>query len=161
MVDFSRVISVRERRTDKAKAREAAAFAACEAARGKLMAARDEMEAFVESIKGLETRLLSELLESRITVHDVNRIRDKLREASEYARKLVANVKQAQAELNEREHNLESEREASREIQSKLRRITELDKQLTEIEAKQLVVKEDATMDEFADTMNRRGLPHA
>lgn len=161
MVDFSRVISVRERRTATAKAREAAAFAACDAARGNLMAAHNEMEAFAESIKGLEARLLSELMETRITVHDVNRIRDKLRQANERARNLVANVRQAQAQLGMQEQSLEREREASREIQSKLRRITELDKQLTEIEAKKLVLEEDAKMDEFADTMNRKGSPHA
>ena len=44
MVDFARVITVRERKVGAAKSRESAAFRACQAARLRLTVARQEME---------------------------------------------------------------------------------------------------------------------
>ena len=157
MIEFSRVISVRERKVGAAKSSEAAAFLACEAARQKLSAARQRMEGFAEEVKDLEIRLLSDLMKTNITVHDVARLRDKLRDVEIHTLNLVDQVRSAQSELAAQEQRLEAKRQATLRIQSKLRRITELDKKLEEIEAKDRLKKEDEKMDEFIETMTSRG----
>ncbi len=157
MIDFARVITVRERKVGAAKGRESAAFQACQAARQRLASARQAMEDYSEEIKDLEIRLLSELMKTRITVHDVARLRDKLKDAELEAHRLVDRVKRAHAELNQHERHLEELRVETFRFQSKLNRITELDKKLVESQTKELVKKEDAKMDEFAETMKSRG----
>lgn len=157
MIDFARVITVRERKTDASKKNESRAYAACQAARTQLAIARVEMEDFAERLKTLEVELLSDLLKTRITVHDVAVLRDRLNDARDKALQLVENVKEAQAHLEMREEILEGERRKTLHLQSKLKRITELDKKLIEVEAMNQIKVEDAKMDEFVDTMSARG----
>jgi chromosome segregation ATPase len=157
MVDFAKVITVRERKVGAAKSREVTAFQACRAARERLADAREAMESFAAEVKGLEVRLLSDLMKTRITVHDVARLRETLQDANLQAHRLVDQVKRANADLNRHEHHLEDMRVATLGLQSKLKRITELDKTLAESRTKELLKKEDAKMDEFAETMKSRG----
>lgn len=157
MVDFSKVIVVRERKMGAAKKSQIAAHAACEDARKRLAVAKDDVEDFSEWVQQLEVNLLSDLMKTRITVHDVAIIRDKLNKAQEKARQLIDQVEQEKLNLQMQEELLEAERQKAIRLQSKLKRITELDKKLTEIDSKNRMKAEDAKMDEFAEIMSARG----
>ena len=156
MVDFAQVIKVRDRKAEKAQRAEGAAMAACDAARQRVDEAREAMEQFAEECKGLEIRLLNDLLKTKITVHDVAVVRDKLDKAQAHAKQLVEAVQQAKAEVEQHEQIVERMRQNRLVAEGKLRRITEFDKRLSEIEATRLVMEEDARMDEFAEIISAR-----
>ena len=157
MVEFSKVIAVRERKRERATKGLTQAEAARDEACDAVQLAQSELETFAESVKTLEVELLRDLLRTNITVSDVAILRDKLKKAEEKAREHVANVQRARDALMLQENAVEAQRHTMKVTSSKLRRITEIDKELARIESTKAILREDAKLDEFAEQMAARG----
>jgi chromosome segregation ATPase len=159
MLDFTKIIEIRDRKLNDIRKREKRAFADCNLVRNKVKKARKEMEEFAERIRTLEVDLIKDLLETEITVFDIDELKLKLKSAENKAHRLVEDHAQAEQLLAQAEKKLEQIRGELRTAQSKLNKITELDSILADERKELSVAAEDAQIDEFVETMRSKGGP--
>lgn len=157
MVDFSRLVTLRERRADQATLEKKRAEDVCHAARTKVTSAHADVTSFVDETRNLEFELLMDLVNKPMTVEHVQDIERRLEEAQAQADALVEALKAARADLSRAEATIEAKRQAKRESHGKLNRISELNSILL-AEAREFEqAKEDAEIDAFVETMPLNG----
>lgn len=157
MTEFDKIIDIRNRKVRQNRKAEKAAMAECNSARERVQKAHQAIEEFAEEIRTLEVDLLNELLETRITVLDVDELNRKLADAERKAKRLKEIYDGALAALAQAEQELESRRRERAIAQSKLSKIEELNLVLVEENNEASRALEDAQIDEFVETMRFAG----
>lgn len=156
MIDFTQVVAVRNRKLGRARNAERQSMHACDAARETVENARQAMRDYSDEIRTLEVDLISRLVDTRITLQDVNNLNIELERAKKKATKLADEHKEANGRLDEAEKQVENLRRERVEKEVKLNKITELNERILEQEATSSINAQDAALDEFLDTMNAR-----
>jgi hypothetical protein len=153
MDDFLRLVSLRQRRADRATLEEQRAAEACKVARTRVADAREEAHLFAQETNNLEYELLLDLVNKPITVEHMQDIERRLEEAQAKADALLQILDTARSDLSLAETYVEKQRIARRQAHGKLNRISELNAILQTEERKCAQDKEDAEIDAFVETM--------
>ena len=157
MDDFTAIIGIRQRKADALRRVETASNTACDAARMRLAETRDAKLAYLEEIRTLEIDLLTELVNSEITIGDLGKLEATLLAAEQKAKALAADHDLALAQLLEREAEVEAARLDRRVATSKLNRISEIDRGLRALQTQLDAARQETELEEFVETMPRPG----
>lgn len=153
MLDFTKIIEIRDKKLKDHRRKEKKAISECNQARDSVQAAKKAVDDFAAEIKNLEVELINDLLNTEISITDIGILNSKLEEAEKKAQRLVNEHQQAESELADAEKRLEQIRQERIKAQSKLNKISELDNVLAEERREGLIAAEDAQMDAFVETM--------
>lgn len=153
-VDFSRIISVRDKKLARSRRKEAQGNARCHAARKSVKAARQAMDQYADEIRHLEVRMISNLMDRKITLQDIYAIEAKLKRVAAQANELSEQYSAAKEFLADTETDLSILRTQRIASQRELQKISELDKHISEAKAKKRQQMEDAELSEFAELLH-------
>jgi predicted RNase H-like nuclease (RuvC/YqgF family) len=157
MSNLARIIELRERRRDSMKRVEKTARGICDDARNQLHAARNAMERYAEEVRTLEIDLLRDLMNTELRKNDFDRFREKLDAAAKKAQQLAAQYHAAGFAVEKAERAVDRAHRDTRRIESKLNRISQVERVQRE-DADLLSVRAlDAESDDIAEMMYGRG----
>lgn len=156
MVDFSQIVALRDRKVQRVRKAETQALFAYEEASAFVEERQAEADAFLEKNRTLEFDLLQEILNSKITVRDVQAIEEKLRKAEEKARQYAARIAEAKEEQNNAAEAVQIARSDVRSARQQLRKSQEFQTQQDQEKRQRAIAAEEAALDEFSELMTAR-----
>lgn len=152
-MDLTQIIKIRQRKFDDCQREEREALGKHGLARRTLDLAHQRVLDYSKEISTLELDLLTELLNTEITVQDIDALNQKLKDAEDKARRLAGACELAQEQLTEAEAGVRAARLTKQKANSGLNKITAIDEELA-TERKQLALAaEEAEIDDFVETM--------
>lgn len=156
-MNLEAIIELRERKLTDRQREEDVTLERCEEARRAYLLSRQRVDEFTEEIRTLELDLLNELLDTRITIHDIDALNERLAEAEATAKRLADAVSFAEVELANAEQDVAKARVAKRSASARLKKINCFNDELNRERAILATAAEDAEIDDFVETMFARG----
>lgn len=156
-MDLAPIIQLRERKLSDRERDEKNALARCDSARRTYALAQQRIEAFADQIRTLELDLLRELLDTQITIHDIDALHERLKEAEQTAHRLANAANLAKIELAGAEKRATTARETKQNASAALNKINCFNDELAKEKAILAAAAEDAEIEDFVETMFARG----
>lgn len=156
MFDLGRLVTLRDRRASRARRVEDDARKKVRAAHAELGKAQDERDAFIEEIRTLEIDLLSALMNTRVTVHDLMAVKEKLDEAERRTQEMEAAIEKAQHAVDEAIAMHEAAQQDAANLKCRLEKSREMHRHLRDLETQSLQTAEDAQLDEISQILAAR-----
>jgi len=156
MLDFSRIVALRQRRLDRSLKMESAEKAAVLDAQQSLAASQKAIDEYLEETRTLEIDLLTELLNRKVSVNDVLAVEKILQKTKEKARELAhrrANCQDRLAEAKERARIAGRNRFSSA---LKLNKSTHIQDHMRVLRRRSVDLRDEAVIEEFCEQLAAR-----
>jgi len=153
MNDLSRIVELRSRRRDTFRRTEKEKQDMCDVARKKAQRTRNAMDAFADEVRTLEIDLLRDLMNTELRKTDFDKFREALEAAEKKARDLASQNEEAAKALTRSERALDRARNDVQRVETKLNRMSQLQKMQLEEVADCAARAQDAEADDIAEMM--------
>lgn len=158
MVELDPLITLRDRRVSKARRAEERARKQVKAAQAEHERVQAERDAFLKEIRTLESDLLSVLMNTRVTVHDLLAVKEKLDEAERRTENLEAAIEEAQDAVDDAIAAQDAAKRDTARHTCRLEKSREMQRHLRDLERQSLQAAEDAQLDEVSQVLAARGV---
>lgn len=157
MVDVGRIVEMRQRKLADHERAERKALAHVGDARARVEDARAAMQAYAAEVATIERDMLRDMIGKEVSLDDLRRIEEKLREVEQHAQALSATHAAAKERLAAAEQHAARQSMIRAQAQGKLNKIREIDTVVTEERREAARAAEDAAMDGLIDMIAGRG----
>jgi len=151
MLEFSRIVALRQRRFDRMLKIESMENAALSEAQLSLSAAQHAIDSYLEETRTLELDLLTRLLNKRVSVNDLLAVEEELKLVKEKARALAERRAECQARLLECKERARIARRNRASSALKLNKSSHIQGRLLELRMLAAEATEEAVADEFSE----------
>jgi len=157
MLDFSRVVALRQRRLDRMLKAENAEKVALSGARDALSAAQKAIDDYLEETRTLEIDLLTELLHRGVSVNDLLAVEETLKKTKQKARELADRRAECEALLDAAKERARIAERNRLQSARKLDKSEHIQSHIQALRHQAELFREEAAIDEFCEQVAVRG----
>ncbi|WP_173932927.1 hypothetical protein [Chelativorans sp. Marseille-P2723] len=156
MIDFSKIVAIRQRRLDRMITAEKLEEAALRQADADCEAAQQAIDDYLEQTRTLEIDLLTNLLNKSVSVNDLLAVEETLRKTKEKAQELANHRAECETRLLEAKERVRIAGRQRANSAVKLNKSEHIQTHLRQQRMHSEELREEAALDEFCEQMAAR-----